>query len=133
MSPPLPRPSIRRMESETPGGAVPRRRDQRYVSHLPAAGEIVFFDRSWYNRAGVERVMGFTSSAQVDLFFDQVTAFERHLVESGIRLRARLEAIRHVLHAVPYAPRDGSSVREPDPRVVQPAAALFVPAGGSTG
>jgi polyphosphate kinase 2 len=57
---------------------------QRYVPHLPAAGEIVLFDRSWYNRAGVERVMGFADDAQVEQFFNDVPEFERMLVRSGI-------------------------------------------------
>lgn len=59
---------------------------QRYVAHLPAAGEIVLFDRSWYNRAGVERVMGFCTEAQYEEFFESVPEFERMLVRSGIRL-----------------------------------------------
>lgn len=59
---------------------------QRYVPHLPAAGEIVLFDRSWYNRAGVERVMGFCSEVDVEEFFRSVPEFERMLVRSGIRL-----------------------------------------------
>ena len=59
---------------------------QRYVSHLPAGGEIVLFDRSWYNRAGVERVMGFCTEAEVDEFFRSVPEFERMLVRSGIIL-----------------------------------------------
>ena len=59
---------------------------QRYVPHLPAGGEIVLFDRSWYNRAGVERVMGFASDRQVEDFFHDVPEFERMLVRSGIRL-----------------------------------------------
>ena len=59
---------------------------QRYVSHLPAAGEIVLFDRSWYNRAGVERVMGFCSEADCEEFFRTVPEFERMLVRSGIIL-----------------------------------------------
>ena len=57
---------------------------QRYVPHLPAGGEIVLFDRSWYNRAGVERVMGFASEDQVADFFHDVPEFERMLVRSGI-------------------------------------------------
>ena len=57
---------------------------QRYVPHLPAAGEMVLFDRSWYNRAGVERVMGFASETQVEEFFRDVPEFERMLVRSGI-------------------------------------------------
>ena len=167
---------------------------QRYIGHLPAGGEIVFFDRSWYNRAGVERVMRYATPAEVEAFFPQVVAFEQQLVASGIRLfklwftvsqdeqnrrfearradplrqwklsptdeaaierfadysaarddmldrtdtsnapwtvinsntkkRARLEALRHVLHALPYPSKDDSIVSEPDGRVVQPAAAL---------
>ncbi len=57
---------------------------QRYVPHLPAAGEIVLFDRSWYNRAGVERVMGFATPEEVEAFFCDVPEFERMLVRSGI-------------------------------------------------
>ena len=59
---------------------------QRYVSHLPAGGEIVLFDRSWYNRAGVERVMGFCTEDDVEEFFRSVPEFERMLVRSGISL-----------------------------------------------
>ncbi len=59
---------------------------QRYVPHLPAGGEIVLFDRSWYNRAGVERVMGFADEDQVEQFFRDVPEFERMLVRSGIRV-----------------------------------------------
>ena len=59
---------------------------QRYVSHLPAGGEIVLFDRSWYNRAGVERVMGFCTEDEVQEFFRSVPEFERMLVRSGIIL-----------------------------------------------
>ena len=59
---------------------------QRYVSHLPAAGEIVMFDRSWYNRAGVERVMGFCTDDEYEEFFRTVPEFEKMLVRSGIQL-----------------------------------------------
>ncbi len=59
---------------------------QRYVSHLPAAGEMVLFDRSWYNRAGVERVMGFASEDEVEQFYNDVPEFERMLERSGIKL-----------------------------------------------
>lgn len=59
---------------------------QRYVAHLPAAGEIVLFDRSWYNRAGVEKVMGFCNDHQYEEFFRSVPEFERMLTRSGIRL-----------------------------------------------
>lgn len=59
---------------------------QRYITHLPAAGEIVLFDRSWYNRAGVERVMGYCTPEQAEAFLDQVPAFEELLVKDGILL-----------------------------------------------
>jgi len=59
---------------------------QRYVPHLPAAGEIVLFDRSWYNRAGVERVMGFCTEADVEEFFRSTPEFERMLVRSGVKI-----------------------------------------------
>ncbi len=59
---------------------------QRYVAHLPAAGEIVLFDRSWYNRAGVEKVMGFCTDEEYEQFFRSVPQFEQMLVDSGIQL-----------------------------------------------
>ena len=59
---------------------------QRYIEHLPAEGEIVLFDRSWYNRAGVERVMGFCTPEQAQDFLNAVPDFERHLVDDGILL-----------------------------------------------
>ncbi|OED50379.1 polyphosphate kinase 2 [Leisingera sp. S232] len=71
---------------------APNRREQsqwyfqRYVPHLPAGGEIVLFDRSWYNRAGVEQVMGFATEEQVEQFFQDVPEFERMLARSGIIL-----------------------------------------------
>ena len=73
----LPRPSDR--ESS-------QRYFQRYVPHLPAAGEMVLFDRSWYNRAGVEKVMGFASDAQVKAFMRDAPLFEKMLVDDGILL-----------------------------------------------
>ncbi len=60
---------------------------QRYIEHLPSAGEIVLFDRSWYNRAGVERVMGFCTDEQYERFLVQAPLFERMLVDDGIILR----------------------------------------------
>jgi polyphosphate kinase len=60
---------------------------QRYIAHLPAAGEIVLFDRSWYNRAGVEKVMGFCTPQQHVLFMRQAPIFEQMLIEDGILLR----------------------------------------------
>jgi polyphosphate kinase 2 (PPK2 family) len=59
---------------------------QRYLAHFPAAGEVVIFDRSWYNRAGVERVMGFTKKDQVERFLKMVSPVEKVAVESGITL-----------------------------------------------
>lgn len=59
---------------------------QRYVAHLPTAGEIVLFDRSWYNRAGVEKVMGYADEAQVEAFLRSVPLFEKLLVDDGILL-----------------------------------------------
>lgn len=59
---------------------------QRYAAHLPAAGQIALFDRSWYNRSVVERVFGFCTTAERDLFFQQVPGFERALVQDGIHL-----------------------------------------------
>ena len=59
---------------------------QRYIEKFPTAGEIVIFDRSWYNRAGVERVMGFCTKEEVKRFFENVPVFERMIVESGIHL-----------------------------------------------
>ena len=170
---------------------------QRYVAHLPTAGEIVMFDRSWYNRAGVERVMGFCTPREYMEFMRQAPGFERSLVASGINLfklwfavsqheqrrrfearrsdplrrwklspideasldkfdaytearnamffytdtaespwtvinsnekrRARLEAIRSVLHALDYEHKDTGVAQTPDPLVVQPASALEFP------
>ena len=59
---------------------------QRYLPHFPAAGEVVIFDRSWYNRAGVERVMGFCTAEQTERFLEQVPAVEKAMVDSGIIL-----------------------------------------------
>ena len=59
---------------------------QRYVAHLPGAGQIILFDRSWYNRAGVEKVMGFATEAQVEAFLDAAPKFERMLADDGILL-----------------------------------------------
>ncbi len=59
---------------------------QRYIPHLPAAGEVVLFDRSWYNRAGVERVMGFATEEQVETFLKYTPAVERAIIHSGVIL-----------------------------------------------
>jgi polyphosphate kinase 2 (PPK2 family) len=108
---------------------------QRYIQHFPAAGEIVIFDRSYYNRAGVERVMNFCTEEQTKKFLDVAPGVEKAMVESGIILtkardamfhatdtawapwyvarsddkkRARLNIIRHLLSKIPYekVPRD---------------------------
>jgi polyphosphate kinase 2 len=173
---------------------------QRYVQQLPTGGEVVFFDRSWYNRAGVERVMGFCTPQEYSEFFRQAPGFERSLVQSGLHLtklwftvsqkeqrkrfderqndplrqwklsdidlmsidkyedytrardallfytdhhdapwtvvnsnekrRARTEAIRYVLHTLPYDHKDTSIARPPDPMVVQPASSvMLIPQG----
>ena len=168
---------------------------QRYVPHLPAAGEIVLFDRSWYNRAGVEKVMGFCSDAEYKEFMRQAPEFERNLVRSGVHLikfwfsvsrdeqrrrfkerethplkqwklspvdlasldkwddytrakeamffhtdtadapwtviksdckkRARLNAMRYVLHKLPYTNKDMSHVPMPDPLLVGRANVVY--------
>lgn len=168
---------------------------QRYVQHLPTAGEIVLFDRSWYNRAGVERVMGFCSDKEYQDFMRQTPEFERHLVSSGVHLikfwfsvsraeqrrrfkereghplkqwklspidkasldkwddytrakeqmffetdtadspwtvvksdckkRARLNAMRYVLHKLPYTGKDLSQVGKLDPLIVGRAHVVY--------
>jgi polyphosphate kinase 2 len=176
---------------------------QRYVQHLPSAGDITMFDRSWYNRAGVEKVMGFCTPQEHALFLRQVPGFEQSLVSSGIKLfkmwftvsrgrqklrfdarredplkqwklspidevsvakydayttarnemllatdtlvapwtivnsnekrRARLGAIRSVLHALHYEHKDHDAVGEPDPRVVRTAHSVFIDNGTAAG
>ena len=168
---------------------------QRYIDNLPAAGEIVMFDRSWYNRAGVERVMGFCTPEEYLEFMRQAPELERMLVRSGIHLvkfwfsvsrseqrtrfaarqtdpvrqwklspmdlasldkwdayteakeamffytdtadapwtviksndkkRARVNALRHVLHALDYTDKDPRLAVAPDPLIVGPAAQVF--------
>jgi len=168
---------------------------QRYIQHLPTAGEIALFDRSWYNRAGVERVMGFCSDAEYHEFMRQAPEFERHLVRSGVHLikfwfsvsraeqrrrfkerevhplkqwklspvdlasldkwedytrakesmffdtdtadapwtviksdckkRARLNALRYVLHKLPYASKTGDTIGKLDPLVVGRAHVVY--------
>ena len=82
---------------------------QRYVEHLPTAGEMVFYDRSWYNRAGVERVMGFCSPAEYLEFMRQAPEFERMLVRSGIRL------FKYWFSVTPEEQRRRFASRETDP------------------
>ena len=98
---------------------------QRYVPHLPAAGEIVLFDRSWYNRAGVERVMGFCTPDEYEEFFRSVPEFERMLVRSGIRLIKYWFSItdeeQHLRFLGPH-PRSAEAMEaEPDGSRVAPA------------
>lgn len=168
---------------------------QRYIKHLPTRGEIVLFDRSWYNRAGVERVMGFCTPEEYEEFMRQVPEFEKNLIRSGIivikfwfsvsqeeqrrrfkereahplkqwklspmdkasvdkwddytaakeamffhtdtaespwivvksncKKRARLNAMRYVLHRVPYAEKDNAQIGAVDPLLVGRAGALY--------
>ena len=83
---------------------------QRYVAHLPAAGEIVLFDRSWYNRAGVERVMGFCTDDEYEEFFRTVPEFEKMLVRSGHPAREVL-VLDHRRRAGISLPRRASTIR----------------------
>jgi polyphosphate kinase 2 len=85
---------------------------QRYVPHLPAAGEVVIFDRSWYNRAGVERVMGFCTQQQAEKFLEQVPAVEKAMVESGIVL------LKYWLEVSPHEQTRRLESRIDDPRKI---------------
>ncbi len=174
---------------------------QRYIEHLPPAGEIVLFDRSWYNRAGVERVMGFSTDAEYRLFLEQAPTLEKMIVDSGIQLiklyfsvsrreqlrrfekrakdplkhwkvspidllskdkwaeyteakeamfllthsdiapwtiiksddkmRARINAMRHLLHVIDYEGKDEAVAYEPDPSLVASAREVYT-AGAPT-
>jgi polyphosphate kinase 2 len=83
---------------------------QRFIQHFPSAGEFVLFDRSWYNRAGVERVMGFSNEEQVQRFFRNVPNFERSVVSSGITL------LKYWLEIDPEVQRERIGERIEDPR-----------------
>ncbi|MGB7979165.1 MAG: polyphosphate kinase 2 [Candidatus Nanopelagicales bacterium] len=85
---------------------------QRYLPHFPAAGEVVIFDRSWYNRAGVERVMGFTAMDEVERFLDMAPAVEKAMVDSGIIL------IKYWLEVSPQEQTRRLTGRIDDPRKV---------------
>jgi len=85
---------------------------QRYIAHLPAGGEVVIFDRSWYNRAGVERVMGFCTESQAATFLESVPLFERAMVDSGIQL------IKYWLEVSPDEQTRRLKARIDDPRKV---------------
>lgn len=83
---------------------------QRYVAHLPAAGEVILFDRSWYNRAGVEHVMGFCTDEEYERFLRGVPLFERHLVEDGIIL------IKYFFDVSQQVQEERFNARAEDPR-----------------
>jgi polyphosphate kinase len=85
---------------------------QRYVPHFPAAGEVVIFDRSWYNRAGVERVMGFCTPAETERFLELVPSFEKAMVDAGILL------VKYWLEVSPEEQTRRLQSRMDDPRKV---------------
>ena len=85
---------------------------QRYFAHLPAAGELVLFDRSWYNRAGVERVMGFCSDAEYEIFMDHAPKFERMLAESGISVTKFWFSVTQSEHRTRFIIRQIDPVRQ---------------------
>lgn len=85
---------------------------QRYLPHFPAAGEVVIFDRSWYNRAGVERVMGFCTEDQTQRFLDRTPGFEKVMVESGIIL------LKYWLDVSPEEQTRRLAARIDDPRKI---------------
>ncbi len=85
---------------------------QRYVKHLPTAGEMVFFDRSWYNRAGVERVMGFCNEEQVAEFMRQCPEFERMLVNSGTILIKYWFSVRQEEQAKRFKSRETDPLKQ---------------------
>ncbi|MBA0046114.1 polyphosphate kinase 2 [Mycobacterium sp. NPDC050853] len=85
---------------------------QRYVPHLPAAGEMVFFDRSWYNRAGVERVMGFCSDQQHSEFIHQAPLFEQMLVDDGVSLTKLWFSVSSAEQRTRFAIRQVDPVRQ---------------------
>ena len=85
---------------------------QRYVQHLPTAGEIVMFDRSWYNRAGVERVMGFCSDEEYQTYMSQAPWFEKSLVESGIHVTKLWFSVSRTEQRTRFAIRQLDPVRQ---------------------
>mgnify|MGYP003594211829 FL=1 len=85
---------------------------QRYVQHLPTAGEIVMFDRSWYNRAGVERVMGFCSDEEYETYMTQAPWFEKALVESGIHVTKLWFSVSRTEQRTRFAIRQLDPVRQ---------------------
>ena len=103
---------------------------QRYIGHFPAAGEVVIFDRSWYNRAGVERVMGFCTAEQTERFLEQVPAVEKAMVDSGIILLKYWlevgpdEQTRRIKNRI-HDPRKVWKLSDMDLRVLQPLVRLL--------
>jgi polyphosphate kinase len=90
---------------------------QRYIAHLPTAGEMVFYDRSWYNRAGVERVMGFCTPSEYLEFMRQAPEFERMLVRSGIRLYKYWFSVTRQEQRARFGARETDPLT-PDPLIV---------------
>jgi len=84
---------------------------QRYVQHLPAAGEMVLFDRSWYNRAGVEKVMGYCSEAEYRLFLREAPKFEKMLVDDGLLLYKYWLAVDQEFQEKRFAERAGNALK----------------------
>ena len=108
---------------------------QRYALHLPTRGEIVLFDRSWYNRAGVERVMGFCSDDEYLEFMRQAPEFERHLVRSGVHLvklwfSVSRERAAAPLQGAPHAPAQAVEAEPDRPRLARPLGRLHARQGG---
>ena len=99
---------------------------QRYIHHLPTAGEMVLFDRSWYNRAGVERVMGFCDSLQYLEFMRQVPDLERMLVRSGIRLFKYWFSVTHEEQERRFKSRSRRSAEAMEAQPDRPAVARQV-------
>ena len=111
---------------------------QRYIAHLPAEGEIVLFDRSWYNRAGVERVMGFCTDEEYARFMHQTPTFEQMLIDDGILLRKYWFSVSDAEQLKRFRSRMKDPVRQwklsPDgPRVDQPLGGLLPGQGRDDG
>jgi polyphosphate kinase 2 len=85
---------------------------QRYVQHLPTSGEVVLLDRSWYNRAGVERVMGFCSDAEYELFMEQAPLFEKMLVDDGVSITKFWFSVTQTEQRTRFAIRQLDPVRQ---------------------
>ena len=135
---PAPQPARRAARSPCPRRASGRTSQwyfQRYVPHLPAGGEIVLFDRSWYNRAGVERVMGFCTDEEYEDFFESVPEFEKLIVRSGIVLVKYWFSISDEEQNVRFLTRINDPVEAVEafadgPRVAPPLGGLHQGEGG---